>query len=84
MFKTSDSCPIAYNIHPAPRNGAPRVVLIHSLALDASIWDGVVTRLAKDAEILTWDCRGHGRSGHPAGPFTTELFAKTSSIVSQS
>ncbi len=76
MFKTADGCTIAYNIHPAPRAGAPRVVLIHSLALDASIWDGVVAKLSNDAEILTYDCRGHGRSGRPAGPFTTDLFAK--------
>jgi 3-oxoadipate enol-lactonase len=73
MFKTSDGCPIAYTIHSAP--AAPRVVLIHSLALDASIWDAVVGRIAGRAEILTYDCRGHGRSGREAGAFTTELFA---------
>src|SRR5204863_6467847 len=46
------------------------------LALDSSIWDGVVERLAGRAEILTYDCRGHGRSGRQAGRFTTELFAR--------
>ena len=76
MFKTSDGCPIDFNVHPSPRPGAPRVVLIHSLALNGRIWDGVVGRLAKDAEVLTYDCRGHGRSGCPEGPFTTELFAR--------
>jgi 3-oxoadipate enol-lactonase len=76
IFTTSDRCPIAYTIHSPPRPNAPRMVLIHSLALDASIWDGVVSRLAQRAEILTYDCRGHGRSGRPAGPFTTELFAR--------
>jgi 3-oxoadipate enol-lactonase len=75
-FKTSDACPIEYTVHPAKRPGAPRVALIHSLALDGSIWNGVVARLSDEAEILTFDCRGHGRSGKPAGPFTTELFAK--------
>jgi 3-oxoadipate enol-lactonase len=79
MFKTSDGCPIAYTIHSvrtAPSGGVPRVVLIHSLALDASIWDGVVERLAGAVEILTYDCRGHGRSGRQATSFTTELFAR--------
>lgn len=76
IFKTSDSCPIAYTIHSARVPNAPRIVLIHSLALDASIWDGVAAKLADRAEILTYDCRGHGRSGRPAGPFTTELFAR--------
>src|SRR5215831_8818503 len=74
MFKTSNGCPIAYTVHSAPN--APRIVLIHSLALDASVWDGVVVRLAGRAEILTYDCRGHGRSGREALPFTTELFAR--------
>jgi 3-oxoadipate enol-lactonase len=52
------------------------MVLIHSLALDASMWDGVVSRLARDAEVLTYDCRGHGQSGRKACCFTTESFAQ--------
>src|SRR5437667_4050349 len=76
MFNTSDGCPIAYTIHSARIPNAPRMVLIHSLALDSSIWDGVVERLAGRAEMLTYDCRGHGRSGRQAGRFTTELFAR--------
>ena len=76
QFTTSDGCPISYDIHQSTQTGAPRVVLIHSLALDRSIWDGVATRLANHAEVLTYDCRGHGRSGRPTGPFTTDLFAR--------
>jgi 3-oxoadipate enol-lactonase len=74
MFKTSDGCPIAFTLHSA--SNAPRMVFIHSLALDASVWDGVVARLDRRAEILTYDCRGHGRSGREGRPFTTELFAR--------
>jgi 3-oxoadipate enol-lactonase len=73
-FKTSDGCEISYTVHPAP--GKPRLALIHSLALDRSIWDGVVTALAGSAEILTYDCRGHGRSGRKSGPYTYDLFAR--------
>lgn len=75
-FKTADGCPIAYQVHPTPNPEPRRIVLIHSLALSATIWDGVVSKLANDAEVLTYDCRGHGRSGRPAGPFTTDLFAR--------
>lgn len=71
--KTSDGCEISYTVHPAA--GKPRVALIHSLALDRSVWDGVVKELAGKAEILTYDCRGHGRSGRKAGPYTCEQFA---------
>lgn len=73
-FHTTDGCEISYTVHPAP--GKPRAALIHSLALDRSVWDGVVRELAGKAEILTYDCRGHGRSGRKAGSYTCELFAR--------
>src|SRR5215469_16826526 len=76
MFKTSDGCTIAYTIHSARNRKVPRMVLIHSLALDSTIWDGVVARLDERAEILVYDCRGHGGSGRLAIPFTTQLFAR--------
>jgi 3-oxoadipate enol-lactonase len=50
--------------------------LIHSLALDRSVWDGVVQRLEGEAEILTYDCRGHGRSERAPGPYSAHLFAR--------
>jgi 3-oxoadipate enol-lactonase len=46
-FKTSDGRDIAYTLHPAPQAQAPRVALVHSLALDRSIWNGVVAQLAE-------------------------------------
>ena len=77
-FVTSDGTTIAYTRHPRPRPDSPRLVLIHSLALDRSIWDSVVDRLsgAGLAEVLTFDCRGHGRSDRVAGPYTAEGFAR--------
>jgi 3-oxoadipate enol-lactonase len=76
LFKTSDGCSIFYTLREAPGSRAPRLALIHSLALDSSIWDRVVECLGAKASILTYDCRGHGRSGRPVMPFTTELFAR--------
>jgi 3-oxoadipate enol-lactonase len=66
---------LAFTLHPPPASVAPRLALIHSLALDRSVWDGVVDRLSGEYEILTYDCRGHGQSPKPAGPYTVELFA---------
>jgi 3-oxoadipate enol-lactonase len=54
----------------------PRIALIHSLALDGSVWDGVVARLEDHADILTYDCRGHGASERAAGNYTPSLFAE--------
>jgi len=75
-FNTSDGCAIAYALRGTPDPEKPRLVLIHSLALDASIWDSVVQKLAEDAQILTYDCRGHGRSGKPHMSFSMDLFAR--------
>jgi len=75
-FETSDRCRIAYSLHPAPKPAAPRLVLIHTLALDHSVWNGVVSALSGRVSILTYDCRGHGRSNRPHMAYTSELFAR--------
>ena len=72
--RANDGCQLFYRIHPLP--GKPRLVLIHSLALDTSVWDSVVAELASGFEILVCDCRGHGRSDRVPGPYTTRLFAE--------
>lgn len=75
-FTTSDGCAIDYTLHAARDAKAPRLALIHSLALDRSIWDGVVRELAGEVHVLAYDCRGHGKSGKPAGPYSVEQFAR--------
>jgi 3-oxoadipate enol-lactonase len=75
-FSTSDGCTISYTLQGVREGGAPRLALIHSLALDRSVWDGVVERLGARAEIITYDARGHGRSGHPHMQYTAELFGR--------
>ena len=73
-----DGASIAYTLHEAPRGGTsarPQIALIHSLALDRSFWDGVVPLLTPHADILTYDCRGHGQSARVKMTNTPELFA---------
>jgi 3-oxoadipate enol-lactonase len=69
-----DGAEIEYTLHPGAA-GAPRLLLVHSLALDRSVWDGVAAALGDDAEILALDCRGHGASTKAPGPYTLERFA---------
>ena len=57
-------------------NGGARVALVHSLAMDHSFWDPVVEILSDKASVLSFDCRGHGASDKPPGPYTAELFAQ--------
>jgi 3-oxoadipate enol-lactonase len=78
-FQTADGCRISYTLR-APdtlsATGEPkRIALIHSLALDRGIWDGVAEKLADRAAVLAYDTRGHGRSSHVRGPFSMEQFA---------
>jgi len=51
-------------------------VLVHGLASNARIWDGVARRLASAAiATLAVDQRGHGRSPDPGAGFDTETCA---------
>jgi 3-oxoadipate enol-lactonase len=68
-----DGCRLAYRRYGA--GNGPRIALVHSLALDGSIWDGVIARLQARADLLVYDCRGHGASERKAGHYTTSLFA---------
>ena len=68
-----DGTRLAYALHGQGTNG---VVLIHSLAMDRGFWQPVAERLAGHAPVLVYDCRGHGESDKPAGPYTVELFAR--------
>jgi 3-oxoadipate enol-lactonase len=57
-------------------NGSgPRIALVHSLAMDRHFWNPVVDRMKASATLLAYDCRGHGGSDKPAGPYTIDLFA---------
>jgi len=76
IFSTSDGCSIVYSLRAANAEDAPRLALVHSLALDQSVWDGVVEALKGDVHLLTFDCRGHGNSARPHVTYTAELFAR--------
>jgi 3-oxoadipate enol-lactonase len=70
-----DGTRLVYRLKGA-ESGRPRVALVHSLAMDGSFWDPVADLLAHKAAVLTFDCRGHGASDKPPGPYTVELFAR--------
>ena len=68
-----DGTSISYAVTGASEHR--RVALIHSLALDGEFWRPVADILSKQAAVLTIDCRGHGDSGKPPGPYSVEQFA---------
>ena len=73
--KTRDGVSISYDI-VGDRGAGRRVALVHSLAMDKEFWRPVADLLAKDGiACLIYDCRGHGASEKPPGPYTAEQFA---------
>src|SRR4030081_1956341 len=72
--KLRDGTRLVYDIHGRD-DGRPRLVLIHSLGMDRFFWERVIPIVANDAAILTYDCRGHGASDKPKGPYRVEKFA---------
>jgi pimeloyl-ACP methyl ester carboxylesterase len=60
----------------APPAGGPAFVLVHGLASNARLWDGVAARLAAVGHLVaTIDLRGHGRSSKPDGPYDVPTVA---------
>ena len=57
------------------REGAPWLVLSHSLACSGRMWDPQLEAFKERYCILNYDMRGHGQSEAPSGAYTLELLA---------
>ena len=57
------------------REGAPWLVLSHSLACSGRMWDPQLEAFKDRYCILNYDMRGHGQSEAPSGAYTLELLA---------
>jgi 3-oxoadipate enol-lactonase len=55
---------------------APVVVLVNSLGLSLEMWDPQIPHLATRFRLLRYDCRGHGRSAVPSGPYTLDQLGR--------
>jgi 3-oxoadipate enol-lactonase len=62
-----------YELHG--REGAPWLVLSHSLACSVRMWDPQIEALKGNYRILAYDTRGHGASDAPKGEYTLEMLA---------
>jgi len=57
--------------------GLPPMVLVHGLASNARMWDGVADRLvARGHDVVTVDLRGHGRSSKPDAGYDVGTVAR--------
>ena len=55
--------------------GAPWLILSHSLACTVRMWDPQVAAFKDRYRILNYDMRGHGQSAAPQGPYTLDMLA---------
>ncbi len=62
-----------YEIHG--KEGAPWLMLSHSLACSVRMWDEQIATFKDRYRVLAFDTRGHGASTAPAGAYTLELLA---------
>jgi 3-oxoadipate enol-lactonase len=72
--KVRDGAQLAYELRGRVKD-VPPVVLIHSLGMDHTFWNAVAPALTETTAVLVYDCRGHGHSDKPAGPYRVEAFA---------
>jgi 3-oxoadipate enol-lactonase len=56
--------------HEVRGSGSRTIVLTHGLAGSGSLWREQVRGLSEEFCVVTWDLRGHGRSGAAAGAFS--------------
>jgi 3-oxoadipate enol-lactonase len=64
---------VNYEVHG--KEGAPWLVLSHSLACSVRMWDPQIAALKDKYRILAYDTRGHGATEAPKGAYTLELLA---------
>ena len=66
---------ISVNFEIHGKEGAPWLVLSHSLACSVRMWDPQIVALKDRYRILAYDTRGHGGTEASKGAYTLELLA---------
>jgi 3-oxoadipate enol-lactonase len=73
MKTRANGIEVNYELHG--KEGAPWLVLSHSLACSVRMWDPQIAALKDQYRILAYDTRGHGATEAPKGAYTLELLA---------
>ena len=73
MKTRANGIEINYEIHG--KEGAPWLVLSHSLACSVRMWDPQIAALQSEYRILAYDTRGHGATEATKGAYTLEMLA---------
>jgi pimeloyl-ACP methyl ester carboxylesterase len=78
--RTTDGVPLHVEIHG---HHGPVVVLSHGFTVDSDEWSPQIEALTHRARVVTWDQRGHGRSGwgDPANATIDQLGRDLATVV---
>src|SRR5512141_2213071 len=68
-IRSFDGTDIEYTIRG---EGAP-LVLVNGLACVESYWKYTIAHFTPHMQVITYDLRGHGKSGPPANPANVEI-----------
>ena len=75
-IEVADGVALAADAWTPVEGSQPPFVLVHGLASNARLWDGVAAALvAHGHPVVTVDLRGHGRSSKPDGPYDVPTVA---------
>jgi 3-oxoadipate enol-lactonase len=66
---------IEINYEVSGKEGAPWLVLSHSLACSVRMWDPQVAAFKDRFRILNYDMRGHGATSAPQGAYSLDMLA---------
>ena len=66
---------IEINYEVSGQEGAPWLVLSHSLACSVRMWDPTIEAFKGSFRILNYDMRGHGATTAPKVPYTLDMLA---------
>ncbi|MAL78317.1 MAG: 3-oxoadipate enol-lactonase [Sneathiella sp.] len=63
--------------------GAPVVIMSHSLCCDLGAWDELAEDLKKEYRVLRYSLRGHGKSAATPGPYDFALLAADMTAIQE-
>ncbi len=64
------------DIHYESAGEGPSLVFIHGLGSSTRDWEKQVAFFSSRYRVVTFDCRGHGQSDKPRGPYSVPMFAE--------
>jgi len=64
---------VSLSVRRSGTASGPVILFVHGFPDDSHVWSGVVAALAGSAQLVTYDVRGAGASGAPAGPSAYRL-----------